>query len=531
MAAVAGLSDQKTTTTTTPVTSDATMRQVTIASSLGTLFEWYDFYLYGSLASFFGGLFFPAGNETAQFLASLATFGAGFAVRPVGAVLFGRLGDLVGRKYTFLLTILIMGVATAAIGLLPTYADVGTLAPFLLVTLRLLQGLALGGEYGGAVAYVAEYAPANRKGYFTGYVQTTATVGLMLSLLVIMGTRVYLGETEFRMWGWRQPFFLSFVLLGVSVYLRLSLRETPLFQKLVAENKRSKGVIGESMFTWKYGKLMILALLGATAGQAVVWYTGQFYALFFLTGVLKVEYKTAYTLICIALAVGTPMFVVFGALSDKIGRKPIIMIGLLLAAITFIPIYKGIASAANPRLMKAIAASPVTLTEPANCDVKCEKARDFLVKAGIPFTPEVGEELGMRVAGQDTKGFAASDWKTKLNAAGYPDTAKAEEISKGTVVFFLIILILYVTMVYGPIAAYLCELFPTRIRYTGLSVPYHFGNGWFGGFLPLIGTSMAASTGNIFGGLYYPIGVALMSLVIGGLFLPETHGRSLEDDI
>jgi MFS family permease len=530
MAAVAGLTESKTTPT-TPGTNAATMRQVTIASSLGTLFEWYDFYLYGSLASFFGGLFFPAGNDTAAFLASLATFGAGFAVRPVGAVVFGRLGDIVGRKYTFLLTILIMGVSTAAIGLLPTYADVGYLAPALLVTLRLLQGLALGGEYGGAVAYVAEYAPTHRKGYFTSYVQTTATVGLMLSLLVIMGTRTYLGETEFRMWGWRQPFFLSFVLLGISVYLRLSLRETPLFQKLVAENKRSKGVVKESLFTWRYGKIVILALVGATAGQAVVWYGGQFYALYFLIGVLKVDYKTAYTLICVALFFGTPLFIVFGALSDRVGRKPIILLGLLLAAITYIPIYKGLASAANPRLTKAIAAAPVTLTEPEVCEANCQKAHDFLVRAGVPFTPEVGDAIAMKVGASESKGFVAGVWRARLNAAGYPETANPDEISTGIVLVLLLILVVYVTMVYGPIAAYLCELFPTRIRYTGLSIPYHLGNGWFGGFLPLIGTSVAASTGNIFGGLYYPIIVAVVSLVIGGIFLPETRGRSLEDDI
>ncbi len=528
MAAVAGLTDTK---VAARKVDDQTLRQVTMASSLGTLFEWYDFYLYGSLASFFGSLFFPTGNETAQFLASLATFGAGFAVRPVGAVLFGRLGDLVGRKYTFLLTILIMGVSTAAIGLLPTYSDVGTLAPFLLVSLRLLQGLALGGEYGGAVAYVAEYAPQNRKGYFTGYVQTTATVGLMLSLLVIMGTRVYLGETEFRMWGWRQPFFLSFVLLGISVYLRLSLRETPLFQKMVAENKRSTGVIGESLFTWKYGKWILLSLVGATAGQAVVWYGGQFYALYFLTATLKVEYKTAYTLLCLALAIGTPFFVIFGSLSDRIGRKPIILLGLLLAIITYIPIYKGLTSAANPKLAKAIDSAPVTLTEPATCDVKCEKARDFLVKAGIPFTPEPGDEITMKVSGAEVKGFTPNEWKAKLNAAGYPDSAKLDDISKGSVLALLIVLVLYVTMVYGPIAAYLSELFPTRIRYTGLSVPYHFGNGWFGGFLPLIGASRVLATGDIYAGLYYPIGVAAMSLVVGGLLLPETKDRSLEDDL
>jgi MFS family permease len=503
---------------------------VTIASSLGTLFEWYDFYLYGSLASFFGALFFPTGNETAQFLASLATFGAGFAVRPVGAILFGRLGDVVGRKYTFLLTILIMGVSTAAIGLLPTYSDVGTLAPFLLVTLRLLQGLALGGEYGGAVTYVAEYAPADRKGHYTGYVQTTATVGLMLSLLVIMGTRMYLGETEFRMWGWRQPFFLSFVLLGISVYLRLSLRETPLFQKLVSENKRSARPIGETLFTWKYGRLVLLALFGATAGQAVVWYGGQFYALYFLTATLKVGYQTAYTLICFALAIGTPLFIVFGGISDKVGRKPIVMLGLLLAAITYIPIYKGLTSFANPKLSKAIETSPVMLYEPATCDAKCDKARDFLVKAGVPFSIEIGDEISMKVAGTESKGFVGPEWKKHLAAAGYPESAKDDDISKMGVLVLLIILVTYVTMVYGPIAAWLSELFPTRIRYTGLSIPYHLGNGWFGGFLPLIGTSVSNSTGNIYGGLYYPIGVALMSLVIGFVALPETKDRVLDSE-
>lgn len=528
MAAVAGLSGSNTTPT---VPDEATLRQVTLASSLGTLFEWYDFYLYGNLLAFFGSLFFPAGNETAAFLASLAAYGAGFAVRPLGAIVFGRLGDMIGRKYSFLLTILIMGVSTAGMGLLPTYSDVGTLAPVLLVSLRLLQGLALGGEYGGAVTYVAEYAPADRKGYFTGYLQTTATVGLLLSLLVIMTTRVYLGEAEFRMWGWRQPFFLSFVLLGVSVYLRLSLRETPLFQKLISEDKRSKNVLSEALFSAKYGKLILLALLGAAAGQGVVWYGGQFYALVFLTSTLKVDYKTAYSLLSMALIIGTPFFVIFGSLSDRVGRKPVVMAGLLLAAVCYFPIYKGLASAANPKLVKAVDSAPVSLVEPSQCDTKCESARDFLVKAGVPFTPEVGDELTLRVAGADVKGFSPAEWQLRLSGAGYPASAKPEDMSKGSVIFYLTLLVLFVTLVYSPIAAWFCELFPTRIRYTALSVPYHFGNGIFGGFLPLIATNMTLKTGNMFSGLYYPIGVAVMSLVLGGLFLPETKGRPLDSEI
>ncbi len=426
------------------VSEPSKIRQVILASSVGTLFEWYDFYLYGSLAAFFSGLFFPKGHETAAFLASLATFGAGFAVRPFGALVFGRLGDLVGRKHTFLVTIVIMGVSTAAIGLLPTYDNVGMLAPILLVALRLAQGLALGGEYGGAATYVAEHAPDDRRGYYTSFIQTTATLGFFVSLAVILTTRLAFGDDAFNSWGWRVPFLLSFVLLGVSVYIRMKLRESPAFLKLKAENKISKNPLKESFTNPVNLKYVLLALFGATAGQGVVWYTGQFYALFFLQNTLKVDFVTSYVLIGVALAIGTPFFVVFGRLSDRIGRKPIMLTGCALAVVLYYPLFRALVAVATP-----------------------------------------------------------------------PD------IDVVATVAILVVLMLLVTMVYGPIAAFLVELFPVQIRYTSMSLPYHVGNGVFGGFMPLIAASMTAATGNIYAGLVYPCAVALVTVIVGMVGLRE----------
>ncbi|MDB4995302.1 MAG: putative sugar transport protein [Myxococcaceae bacterium] len=444
------------------VTVEVNVKQVIFASSVGTLFEWYDFYLYGSLAAFFGGLFFPPGNETAGFLASLATFGAGFAVRPFGAIVFGRLGDLVGRKYTFLVTILIMGMSTALIGILPTYAQVGLLAPVLLVALRLAQGLALGGEYGGAATYVAEHAPDGKRGFYTSFIQTTATIGFFLSLVVILSTRIYFGEATFKSWAWRVPFLLSFALLAVSVYIRLRLHESPLFSRLKAKGQLSKNPLKESFGNKKNLKYVAIALFGAAAGQGVVWYTGQFYALFFLQNTLKIDFVTSYVLIGISLAIGTPFFVVFGRLSDRIGRKKVMLGGCLLAALTYVPIYVAMRHFGNPGLLPK--------ADPA-------------------------------------------------------------QINHVALVLLLTIQVLYVTMVYGPIAAFLVELFPTKIRYTSMSLPYHLGNGWFGGFLPLIAASLTVSTGNIYAGLAYPIGIAAMTFVVGALTIHESKDHTLFEDV
>ncbi|MFL5576831.1 MAG: MFS transporter, partial [Gemmatimonadaceae bacterium] len=509
-------------------------RRVILASSLGTVFEWYDFYLYGTLAVFFGGLFFPKGNETAALLASLATFGAGFAVRPFGALVFGRLGDRVGRKYTFLVTILLMGFSTALVGALPTYERVGILAPIALVTLRLMQGLALGGEYGGAATYVAEHAPAGARGAHTSWIQTTATLGFFLSLAVILATRAATSEAEFKAWGWRVPFLVSVLLLAVSTYIRLKLRESPLFAELKAQGKTSAAPLRESFTRRPNLTLVLLALFGLTAGQGVVWYTGQFYALFFLQNTLKVPYQTAYTLVAAALLVGTPFFLIFGRLSDRVGRKGIMLAGCLLGALTFVPIFKAITHYANPALEAAARAAPVVVRAGAEGDA----AAAWLTKRGVPYAREhavpgggtvaVGGRplvaLGARAA-LDTAAYAAA-----LADAGYPARAEPARIDRVMVVALLSLLMLYVGMVYGPIAAYLVELFPTRIRYTSMSLPYHLGNGWFGGFLPLIAESRVVATGDIYAGLHYPIAIALMTCVVGSLFLKETRGRDLRDD-
>jgi MFS family permease len=515
------------------------MRLVIVASSLGTVFEWYDFYLYGTLAVFFGGLFFPPGNATLALLASLFAFAAGFLVRPFGAIFFGRLGDLIGRKYTFLVTMTLMGIATAGVGLLPTYAEVGALAPALLFLLRLAQGLALGGEYGGAATYIAEHAPEGRRGYFTSYIQTTATLGLFLSLLVIYASRASMSDAEFSsgsyLAGWRIPFLLSFILLGVSLYIRMRLKESSVFRDLKASGKASRTPLKDSFGNWSNLRYVLIALFGATAGQGVVWYGGQFYALYFLQTAARVtDYGTAYTLIAIALALGTGFFVFFGWLSDKIGRKPIIMAGLLLAAITYFPIFHGIMHYANPALETAQRTSPVTVSA-TGCTTRffkftpataaCDKAKEYLANNGIAYTnaPAMeGQPVVVKIGAAELIGFEAAQYKAALTAAGYPASADTAQMNKPMIVLLLFILVIYVTMVYGPIAAFLVELFPTRIRYTSMSLPYHIGNGWFGGFLPLTASALVVATGDVYYGLWYPIAVALFSLVVGILLIRET---------
>jgi MFS family permease len=528
-------------------------KKVIFASSLGTVFEWYDFYLYGSLAAIIAKQFFTALNPTSGFIFALLAFAAGFAVRPFGALLFGRLGDMIGRKYTFLVTIVIMGLSTFLVGVLPTYTTIGIAAPIILITLRLLQGLALGGEYGGAATYVAEHAPMGKRGLYTSFIQTTATLGLFMSLLVILGCRYYLGTEAFEAWGWRIPFLVSFLLLLISVWIRLQLAESPLFQEMKAQGKTSKAPLTESFMT-KNSKIVLLALLGATAGQAVVWYAGQFYALFFITQTLKIDPTTANLLIAGALIIGTPFFIVFGWLSDKIGRKPIIMLGCLLAAVTYFPIFKGLAHFGNPAAETAAATSPVVVVaNPDACSFQfnpvgtskftssCDIAKSALARSGIPYSNEVAPagtvasvKVGSTVINSyEAAGIApelgkteaarfAGELKSALTTAGYPEKADPARINIPMLLLLLTILVIYVTMVYGPIAAWLVELFPTRIRYTSMSLPYHIGNGWFGGFLPTISFALVAMTGNIYQGLWYPIVIAVMTLIIGTLFLPET---------
>ena len=534
--------------------SAADVRRVIFASSLGTVFEWYDFYLYGSLAAIISKQFFAGvSNANTAFIFALLAFAAGFAVRPFGAIVFGRIGDMVGRKVTFLLTIVIMGLSTTVVGLLPGYAKIGVAAPVLLIVMRLLQGLALGGEYGGAATYVAEHAPHGKRGAYTSWIQTTATLGLFLSLLVILGCRTALGTEQFEAWGWRIPFLVSLILLGVSVWIRLKLNESPLFQQMKAEGKGSKAPLTESFARWGNLKVVLLALFGLTAGQAVVWYTGQFYTLFFLTQTLKVDAQTANLLIAGSLLIGTPFFLVFGSLSDRIGRKPIIMGGLLLAALTYFPIFKAITHFANPALEAAQATSPVSvIADPAACSVQfdpigkskftspCDVAKAALVKRGVPYSNETtagvaGADAHVRVgatvihsygalgatAKDDAKRFDA-ELGAALTAAKYPAKADRSQMNIVMLVVLLTILVLYVTMVYAPIAAMLVEMFPTRIRYTSMSLPYHIGNGWFGGFLPTTAFAIVASTGNIYSGLWYPVVIAVVTLVIWTLFVRET---------
>ena len=510
------------------------VKRVIFASSVGTLFEWYDFYLYGSLAAFFGGLFFPKGHQTAGFLASLATFGAGFAVRPFGAIVFGRIGDLVGRKYTFLITIIIMGLSTSLIGVLPTYEHIGILAPIILVTLRLAQGLALGGEYGGAATYVAEHAPQGKRGFLTSWIQTTATIGFFLSLAVILFTRLGLGEKDFKEYGWRIPFLVSFVLLAVSVYIRLKLKESPLFVQLKSKGKLSKSPLKDSFGNRTNLKYVMIALFGATAGQGVVWYCGQFYALFFLQNTLRIDFVTCYTLVAIALAIGTPLFLAAGFLSDQIGRKKIMMTGCLLAALTYYPIFKGLTHYGNPELESALDNNPIVLTydqnAPPEVSHKIDAAREFVNTKGYSFhiEPASGSTVVTMRAGEIQAGaFNDSAWTSVLKSAGYPANANPDKVNHFLIVVLLTLLVVYVCMVYGPIAAFLVELFPTKIRYTSMSLPYHLGNGWFGGFLPFIAASITISTGNMYAGLWYPIAVAVMTFVVGSTMIKETKDRPL----
>jgi MFS family permease len=517
-------------------------RKVIFASSLGTVFEWYDFYLYATLAPFFAALFFPKGNETAALLSAFATYAAGFLVRPFGALVFGRVGDLVGRKYTFLVTILVMGGSTAAVGFLPTYESIGFAAPVLLVSLRLLQGLALGGEYGGAATYVAEHAPDRERGYATSWIQTTATAGFFLSLLVIGACRVGMDAATFSSWGWRVPFLLSILLLVFSVYIRLKLAESPVFVAMKAAGRGSRSPLTDSFLKYPNNKFVALALFGAVAGQGVVWYTGQFYALFFLTITLKLDYLAAYLLIGASLLVMSPLFVLFGWLSDRIGRLKIILAGCLLAALTYLPIFHGLTHTVNPALERYQQATPVTVAA-SDCEfhififpgtrfTDCDKAKDFLTKSGLSFTsmPAVAGQVVVTTIGATVlEGWDEAQYKQALAASGYPAKADPAQVNHAGALALLCLLMLYVTMVYGPIAAFLVELFPTRIRYTSMSLPYHIGNGWFGGMLPLLATAMVAAAGNIYYGLWYPIGVAVMTLVVGTLFLRETKDRAIAD--
>jgi len=524
-------------------------RRVIFASSLGTVFEWYDFYLYATLAPFFAAVFFPTGNATAALLSAFATYAAGFLVRPFGALVFGRIGDLVGRKYTFLVTIVIMGFSTFAVGLLPTYASIGWAAPVLLVSLRLLQGLALGGEYGGAATYVAEHAAQNRRGYDTSWIQTTATLGFFLALAVI-GICRFTGIMEakdFASWGWRIPFLVSLILLIFSVYIRLKLNESPVFQRMKAEGKGSKAPLRDSFLKYPNNKYVLLALFGATAGQGVVWYTGQFYALFFLTITLKMDGLTAYTMIGLALLIGTPFFIVFGSLSDRIGRLKIILFGCLIAAVTYFPLFKALTHYVNPALEAYQTANQMSVAAaPQNCQFHifvgpwstfsdCDKAKDYLTKSGLSFTSTdlpagATDTVITKIGSTELKGYDEKKFAEALKASGYPNGADKSKINYPMTMLILVIMMIYVTLVYGPIAAFLVELFPTRIRYSSMSLPYHIGNGWFGGMLPLLATAMVAASGDIYYGLWYPIVVALMTVVVGAIFLRDHKDRDIESD-
>jgi len=535
-------------------------RLVIGAASAGTVFEWYDFYLYGSLAGFITQHFFSGVNETTGYIFALLAFAAGFAVRPFGALVFGRLGDLWGRKNTFLVTMLLMGLSTFAVGLLPDYATIGVAAPIALIVMRLIQGLALGGEYGGAATYVAEHAPPGKRGLYTSWIQTTATLGLFLSLIVILAVRSMLGEEVFKAWAWRIPFLVSALLLGVSLWIRLKLNESPVFQKMVDEGTTSKKPLSESFGQWKNLKIVILALAGLTAGQAVVWYTGQFYALFFLEKTLKVDGALTNTLVAVALILGTPFFVVFGWLSDKIGRKPIILAGCLLAALTYFPIFKALTAAANPALAAASASAPVTvIADPAGCSFQfdpvgktaftssCDVAKSALASAGVTYENQAapkGSVAVVRIGAAEVRSFdgaampkaefaaAKAAWTKTLTGAlgqaGYPAKADPDKVHKPAVVGLLFLLMLYVTMVYGPVAAALVEMFPARIRYTSMSLPYHIGNGWFGGFLPTTAFAMVAATGNIYFGLWYPVTIALVTFVVGLFLVREMRGANVD---
>jgi len=537
---------------------DRNDRLVILASSVGTVIEWYDFYLYGSLAAIITAQFFSGVNETTGYIFALMAFAAGFAVRPFGAVVFGRLGDLWGRKNTFLVTMLLMGLSTFVVGLLPSYAVIGVAAPAILILMRLVQGLALGGEYGGAATYVAEHAPAGKRGFYTSFIQITATAGLMLSLLVILGVRTAIGEDAFKDWGWRVPFLVSILLLGVSLWIRLKLAESPAFQRMKAEGKGSSTPLKDSFGKWPNLKLVLIALFGLAAGQAVVWYTGQFYALFFLEKTLKVDPALANMLVAVALLLATPFFVFWGWLSDKVGRKPIILAGCLLAAATYFPLFHALTDAANPQLARAEASAPVTVVaDPADCTVQfdpvgkakfnssCDMAKAHLAKAGVPYANEAGPagstavvRIGDATVGSfrdaapgtfaDRKAAFDTQLGEALTAAGYPAKADSAQVNKPLVVAILFALVFYVTMVYGPIAAALVEMFPTSIRYTSMSLPYHIGNGWFGGFLPTTAFAIVAATGNPYAGLWYPVVVALLTVAVGAILVRDRFRATLD---
>ncbi|MBT8592839.1 MHS family MFS transporter [Polynucleobacter paneuropaeus] len=541
-----------------PITKDE--RRILIASSLGTVFEWYDFFLYGSLAAVIAKQFFAKADPTTGLIFALLAFAAGFIVRPFGALVFGRLGDMIGRKYTFLMTILIMGLSTFGVGLLPAYESIGIAAPVILISLRLLQGLALGGEYGGAAVYVAEHAPDNQRGQFTAWIQTTATLGLFLSLLVILSTRLILGEAAFGDWGWRIPFLVSIILLGISVWIRLSMSESPIFAKMKEEGTESKAPLTESFLQWKNLKIVLIALFGITAGLGCVWYTGQFYVLLFLTQTLKVDSLTANLLVAGALLLATPFFLIFGALSDRIGRKKIILTGMVLAVLTYFPIFKGLTHFANPALEMALKNSPVVVVaDPGDCQFQfnptgtkkftssCDIAKAKLVSASVNYRVEnaapgtiASVKVGDRIINSfDSTGLSKEDATQKMNnfakelsstiaEAGYPQKANSDEINKPMVFLLVFLLVIYVTMAYGPTAAALVELFPTKIRYSSLSLPYHIGTGWFGGLMPTTAFALVALEGDIYYGLWYPVIIAAITVVFGAIFLPETKNVDIK---
>ena len=518
-------------------------RKIIFASSLGTVFEWYDFFLYGALATVLSKQFFAGVNDTTAFIFALMAFAAGFLVRPFGALVFGRLGDMIGRKYTFLMTIILMGLSTFAVGLLPTYASIGIAAPIMLVVLRMLQGLALGGEYGGAATYVAEHAAPGKRGFNTSWIQSTATLGLLLSLVVVLSCR-YLTGDQFEVWGWRLPFLLSIVLLGISTWIRMSMHESPAFVKMKAEGKTSKSPIRESFGKWENLKIVLIALFGINAGQAVTFYTAQFYVLFFLTQMLKIDPAQANMLLIISVIIGAPFFIFFGWLSDKVGRKPILMLGLLLATVLYFPLFKGLSHYANPQIDTASRQSPiVVMADPATCtfqfdpvgkarfDSPCDKVKTFLVKQGLPYTSQSvasGSEVMVSVGEQQIKGFDEAAMRAAITEAGYPAKADPGMVNQPMVVLIMVLLTLIATMTYGPLAAVMVELFPTRIRYTSMSLPYHSGNGWFGGFLPTVSFALVVYTGDIFYGLWYPVVITGVSLVVGLLCLKETRNVDID---
>ena len=518
-------------------------RKIIFASSLGTVFEWYDFFLYGALATVLSKQFFAGVNDTTAFIFALMAFAAGFLVRPFGALVFGRLGDMIGRKYTFLMTIILMGLSTFAVGLLPTYASIGIAAPIMLVVLRMLQGLALGGEYGGAATYVAEHAAPGKRGFNTSWIQSTATLGLLLSLLVVLSCR-YLTGDQFEVWGWRLPFLLSIVLLGISTWIRMSMHESPAFVKMKAEGKTSKSPIRESFGKWENLKIVLIALFGINAGQAVTFYTAQFYVLFFLTQMLKMDPAQANLLLIISVVIGAPFFIFFGWLSDRVGRKPILMLGLLLATVLYFPLFKALSHYANPQIDTASRQSPVVvMADPATCtfqfdpvgkarfDSPCDKVKTFLVKQGLPYTSQAaapGTEVQVSVGEQKISGFDEAAMRAAVTEAGYPAKADPSSVNQPMVVLMMVLLTLIATMTYGPLAAVMVELFPTRIRYTSMSLPYHIGNGWFGGFLPTVSFALVVYTGDIFYGLWYPVVITGVSLVVGMLCLKETRNVDID---